>query len=358
MSKEVNVYGVKRAVEFGEGVFLNDLKSDIVTNTGVQGHFKNENSKEDIANIFHSEKVYLNKDDSVLTLQSKMRIVGINDTPFIINNKDLRETFIKYVKLLKEEEEIYILAKAYLYNMLTGSFAFRNRENSTSVKTTISYTFYSKDNEPISKKINFLNDYRFFGLSPFIRGEKLESGNHNIYKLGQDQEDFNNLSLLIVEALRSEDSILDITVVNNLTLFNGALVFPSEDFNSNPSKEKEKQIKTYYKSIAFEQYGMTPEKIGNAFRTVDSFFEDDYENIEVTPVELFGGNLRLGYNLRGKTGMISFQDKLLECEDIEEFINSLKPEERFYILAVYVRGGLLQNKNETGDKKNKKDSKK
>ena len=332
-----NKLAYRKGMEISEGIILNELQSDKVTNLGLKTFSELEaiNKQKEtngIANpLSPAEKVYLNNDEDTLKISYKIRFNGINSSPEIVLNDVFYDYFTNNIKRLKEEnpDVIVNLAEAYAYNIVIGLVGFRNRDNSHDIRTTVKAKLYMDKEGEYDIEEETLNfddqNYRMFSKGPF--GKTLKN-RQKIDKI--KTENFEKLVEYIAKALKAEHNdllMLEIDVLNEFKIGKGALIYPSELFTDREEKE-------YYKSLSYkkERYALTPEKIGNAIRTIDSFFKSDV--INVTPVEPNGGNLRLGVALRGRGDDLYSILKRLE--------EPLTKEEIFFLLANINRGGLFQ----------------
>lgn len=95
------------------------------------------------------------------------------------------------------------------------------------------------------------------------------------------------------------------------------------------------------------------QKIGNALRTIDTWYASFPEVRLVTPVEPMAANLDAGMFLRSKEETAFSLLKLIENIKVEEGdINGL------FLLAILIRGGVFGEKGEKADKGNGKGKKK
>jgi len=366
--KVPSVLSYIKAIEVTEGVITNKLESNIVTNVGVQSFVKGEDSeKEDKQNnIISSEKVYLSEEENVLSVKYGLTFTGLCSSPDKINNI----TYKKDLEVLAEEiTHKSILTKMYarglLYMILTGLYAERNRNNSSEIHTKIK--FKKVDNGVVTEgeyafKTNAANIRSYpYDREIFDRMIDLDYSEKCLDIHGIEEEDlemFNQISDLIAESFiknRSDNYLLNIEVENEFKLTNGAPIYPSELFVESKGamskiiKKRDydyvltdgvNKVRLFYKTLSTnsKNFGYTPEKISNALRRFDMWYDKDF----VGPItfEPQGNSIKYAENFRStKKDIVHLLDKHLEGKE------KLSLDEEFFILAMFIRGGLFNSES-------------
>jgi len=370
-----------RGIEATEGDIINRLESNIVTNVGVKSFVKSEDLSEDDKkavqnNIISAEKIYLPSTEDKLNIKYSLLFTGLCSSPDKIN----QIKFKKDLESLAEEVTNNIIltkmyAKALLYMILTGLYAERNRNSSSAIFTKIKFS--KIDNDIVEEgeylfKTNGVNiksyPYDRDIFNKIKESEDFESC-LNIDSIHiEDIEMFNKISDLIAESFskkRSDNYILNISVENIFKLTERAPVYPSELFLENMgvisqvirsrkynflASSETKKVKLYYKTLnsGGRNFGYTPEKILNSLRRFDMWYDEDF--IGPITFEPQGNSSKYNKNFRSKKkDIVNLLNKYLENK------GSLNLDEEFFILAMFIRGGLFNSESKK-DKDKKEES--
>lgn len=358
---------------------LLEIENGVVRNLSVNGVFTDK--AQHVANpVEGKERFFLPKDSDTLSISFTFTNVGLFNEPSANQNLENLELMNDIKKCLKKEDSVKeYLAKSYIYNILNGRIAFRNRDNAINIKSKIKLTFI-KDSDLKEKELvlNFENiNYRKLNVSPYINTLKENKFNEDqpalmFFEDNKNHKDLETLFTYFKESLSFESSdnnvlILDIELLYQLN--KAAEVYPSQLF-----KEKNNSNITHYRTLSSgkEIPGLTSEKINNGIRTIDAFYSFN-ENYKLSlPVELTGGSKLLNEFMRKDKSIFFYLEKLFAARDIDkkenkeedsEFgstkinfhatFNSLELSEKFYIYAVFLRGGLLQSSNSNEDTEDK-----
>lgn len=194
------------------------------------------------------------------------------------------------------------LACRYVYNIAAARPLWRNRVASEDVVTQITvggntYTFDSLEMD----------------LNNFENDPQVEA-----------------LSLLVSEKLSSEDDFVTLEVVHYSRLGFGMEVYPSEEFVEDTSKNKKSKV-------LFDidgQAALHDQKVGNAIRTIDTWYPDATKPIAVEP---YGSVVRNGkaYRAGNKKDFYTLLDTAVNKPE------SLTEEDKLFTIATLVRGGVF-----------------
>lgn len=360
-------FNVTEGVMFARSQFsfdsdLLNIESGVIRNLSVNGVFSKE--LKHVANpVEGKERFFLPRNSNTLSIGFTFTNIGLFNEPSANENLENLVLMNKIKGFLKQEGEVQsYLAKGYLYNILNGRIAFRNRDNAIDIKSRIKLTFI-KDSSFIEKDLVLDFDkinYRKLNVSPFLN---IEEGNKfdidfqpalDFFETNKDNKDLITLLTYFKESLSFESSDNNVFILNVELLYklnNSAEVYPSQLF-----KEKDNSNETHYKTLSSgkEIPGLTSEKINNAIRTIDAFytFNENY-NLSL-PVELTGGSKLLNEFMRSDKNIFTYLELLLKnknnSEAFEKAFFELQDFEKFYIYAVFLRGGLLQSSDSKVDK--------
>ncbi|MGL5949429.1 MAG: type I-F CRISPR-associated protein Csy3 [Aeromonas sp.] len=240
-----------------------------------------------------------------LKVSFSMRVVGNLGVPFGCNLPAFSHAIKTKVAEFKQSAGINTLAYRYAYNIANGRFLWRNRVGAEEITIIVKAGGVS---------FNF-NAYDF-SLNEFDKS----SENANLQKL----------AAIIAEGLQGdEQSFVLIEVDAFVKLGHQQHVFPSQEMNMG---EKGK--------VLFELEGCAAihnVKIGNAIRTIDTWYNRYAEQEKPIAIEPFGAVTQIGdaFRKNKKEGDLYslMVDWVNDCE--------LAPEQQTYVVANLIRGGVF-----------------
>ncbi len=208
--------------------------------------FMKEGERADIIkpNILEGDYAYLPMDQDALKLSFTLRVVGNLGKPFACNKPDFAEAIEKKVSEFNKSENIKDLAFRYAYNIANGRFLWRNRVGAEQIEIRVKH---QSGEEPFK-----FNAYDF-SLNDFDKNS--------------DHSDLLKLADLIKNGLLGDDEtfvLLDVAAY--VKLGKGQHVYPSQEMNM---REKKKRLFKLNDCAAMHNV-----KIGNAIRTIDSWYGD------------------------------------------------------------------------------------
>ena len=266
-------------------------------------------SGNDDANLFSS--------DDTLKVSFTMRVIGNVGEPFACNLPSFETAIKSKVKDFKETTAFSTLAFRYAYNIANGRFLWRNR---VCAEDIIIHVAMSKKDEKLTFKAYD------FSLKNFEKNK--------------DDSNLKKLANHIYEGLKSEDHFTSIEVNAYVNLGKGQHVYPSEEMNM------KEDGKTLFK---LEDCGaMHSVKIGNAIRTIDNWhggtLEDKNDNRPIA-IEPYGAVTQRGVAYRpSKNDLYTFMKRWFEKKE-EKSSDNLEDEQKIYVVANLIRGGLFQMKS-------------
>lgn len=270
-----------------------------------------QESKKENANIQKIDTASLYEDADTLKMSFTLKILSNIDTPCSCTSEI-------FLRKLKENVQNYVkdfgykaLAERYAYNLASGRFLWRNRMAAEEVKIVI-------DKIVSGKKVT---TWEFDGL------------NYSLRNFDGIEPEISSLGEVIAEGLMGNSfSVLVVTAYARMG--KGTYVFPSQEFVNEDNKTGRKS-KTLYDidSVA----AMHSQKIGNAIRTIDTWYPDYPENECPISVEPYGivTNTASVYR-RGKD--VNFYDLIIKWILKEHEISE---EQKHFVIAVLIRGGVF-----------------
>jgi len=243
----------------------------------------------------------------------------------IAYQKKLEAIVDSYIK----ETGLQVLSRRYARNVATGRFLWRNYDSSEEIEIRV---------DSLKKGVS-TQEWRFSSdpfTEPFPEMECCDS----------DSEDLKQLAEVISNGLLGKEyALLRITAFARVGA--GQEVFPSQEFIQEPEGgwKKGDRTKTLYqvKNIA----AMHSQKIGNALRTIDTWYEKGSENGPIA-IEAYGSVTSQGEAWRQPSAKQDFYNILDSW-----IIKGQKPpvEQQHYVIAMLIRGGVF---GEAAEKKKKK----
>lgn len=254
----------------------------------------------DVASLDHS--------DDTLKVEFTLRILGDIEIPTACNCQNYQESLAEKVNEYKNKIGFMELASRYAQNIASGRFLWKNRVGASDVKVIVTAIC----NE--SRQSFSFNSYDF-SLNDF-------DNNKEIKKLAQ----------VIEKGLLGAHVLLEI---EGFTLLGrGQTVYPSQELVMNIRRgEKGKhlyQIKN--------QAAMHSQKIGNALRTIDTWYSKDDEKVNPISVEPYGSVTSRGVAYRQPKDKMDFF-KMFDAWITQDKEPSL--EQKHYIIAMLIRGGVF-----------------
>jgi hypothetical protein len=337
-NETIKVYALRGNISFTEGEILSQVDSKVITNVTVKSYDNKETTdkeKAEGANPVTAERVYLSNEEETLDVKHNIRIVPIEVMPYKMQeNKGAKIFTIENHKnminnMLKDEESLYYISAAYAYNMISGSILGRNKTLSDTISVKIKYNSIEQEKE--------LSVKGFFNDTPFIRNNerytKIKDSAHPLSKI-LEEESFKEFVLDIKKTLSGDLPFLNIEVLLKANMTAGSEIYPSQLF-----KDKNDNTKEYYRTLRSGKFGFTADKINNRIRNVDVFYSSNKLDIS-NSIYIFGSTLGYSTDLRvdGDDAMTLIRDYLVLSE--EEML-SRDLEERFFMIANIIRGGLF-----------------
>ena len=281
-------------------------------NRSTQSAFGIEHAKKAEPNPVSSDSddANLPHDRDTLKVCFSLRVIGNVGKPFACNAPEFEKAVKKHIKTYKETDDgLQTLAFRYAYNIANGRFLWRNRVCAGKIFIQVKI---ADDSEGLS-----FNAYDF-SLNDFE-------------KKVDDDADLGHLAKIIYAGLKGEDSSFTFLEVNAYAkLGNGQHVFPSQEMNMG---EKKKVLFQLDKCAAMHNV-----KIGNAIRTIDSWYENADFPIAIEP---YGAVTQMGQAYRkSKNDLYTLMlDWLNKKEGVSD-------EDKHFVVANFIRGGVFGGKGD------------
>ena len=261
----------------------------------------------------------LPNDTDTLRVRFTLRILGGAGMPSACNNADyqikLQSTVLQYVKDVGFAE----LARRYASNLANGRFLWRNRMGAEQIEVQVRQLAQGEAAQ------NWTFNALSFSLRDFAANSPALA----------------ELAKVIEQGLAGEAHAL-LEIVAYVRVGDGQEVYPSQELILDRGDKKGQKSKTLY--VVGDVASIHSQKIGNALRTIDTWYPADEENENIGPiaVEPYGSVTSQGKAYRQpkqKTDFYNLLDEWVLKEKSPEAGN------QHYVMATLIRGGVFGEKD-------------
>ena len=255
----------------------------------------------------------LDPDRDTLRLRFTLKVLGGVEKPSACNDTEWAKKFKEVVEKYKKEHKFSELARRYAYNIANACFLWRNRVGAEFVETRVNH-----NGEEIIK-FNSIN----YSLKSFSE---------------QNDSDIDKLAKIIAEALYDEQKFALLEVACYAKVGRSQDVYPSEELVLDKKGGKGEKSKVLYHIDGVA--AMHSQKIGNALRTIDTWYPDfgSENGVGAIAVEPYGAVTSMGKAFRSPKSKKDFYN-LFDGWVVNDKEPSI--EEQHYVMAVLVRGGVF-----------------
>lgn len=256
----------------------------------------------------------LPNDLDTLKVQFTLRVLAGTGTPSACNNAEYQAKLAQTIQNYVATHSFTPLAQRYAANLANGRFLWRNRVGAESIEIVINQL----------KNGSAEKTWKFDALA------------HSLRSLNTDHEDVQSLAALIADGLAGTAHVL-LKVTAFVRMGAGQEVFPSQELILD--KGSVKKSKTLYQVGAkgHEIAAIHSQKIGNALRTIDNWYEDA-ETFGPIAVEPYGSVTTQGKAYRQPKQKQDFYT-LLDHWLIKDKVPTV--EQQHFVIAVLIRGGVF-----------------
>ncbi|RJS94786.1 type I-F CRISPR-associated protein Csy3 [Salinisphaera sp. Q1T1-3] len=290
------------------GTISNRLKAKDQDPAKLDAAIENPNLQTvDVATLPH--------DADTLKAHFTLRVLGGAGKPSACNNADYEAKLLSAVNGYVDEQGFGTLAARYAYNLANGRFLWRNRLVAEDIEVRIRHV----------SKGETQTEWVFDAQELSLRGFEAS---------GDAQNQLDSLARVIAAGLAGEHYVL-LDIVAFARVGAGQEVFPSQELVLDRSRGD--KSKTLYK--VGDVAAMHSQKIGNALRTVDTWYpaaaEKDLGPIAVEP---YGSVTTQGTAYRQPKAKVDFYTLLDNW-----MIKDDKPavEHQHFVMATLIRGGVF-----------------
>ena len=267
------------------------------------------NAEVEKANLQKVDACALGENQDTLRLNFTLKILGGVEKPSACNGAAFNESYPKVAKAYIEQQGFTELAKRYAINIANGRYLWRNRVGAEKIEIVVN----TGDDQPLT-----------FNATDF-----------SLRNFDSNTPDLQTLTNKIADALSGKLPYLLIAVDAYALVGKAQEVYPSEELVLDKGKGDKSKILYQVNDVA----AMHSQKIGNALRTIDTWYPD-YDGIGIGPIaiEPYGSVTNLGKAYRtpkDKADFYSLFDRYALGESLAD------QEQEHYVMAVLVRGGVF-----------------
>ena len=257
----------------------------------------------------------LSNDADTLCTRFTLRVLGGAGVPSACNNADYQVRLDQTVKRYGETQGFTELAKRYAYNLANGRFLWRNRMGAEQIEVRIRHL----------QQGQAAATWTFDALSLSLRG----------FDAPQAAADsLAGLAAVIEQGLTGSAYVL-LEVTAFARVGDGQEVYPSQELILDKGDKKGQKSKTLYSVGGVA--AMHSQKIGNALRTIDTWYPNEGENLGPIAVEPYGSVTSQGRAFRPPKQKDFYT--LLDRWVLKDEAPAV--EQQHFVMANLIRGGVF-----------------
>ncbi len=252
-------------------------------------------------------------DADTLKVSFTLRVLGGTGTPSACNNADYQTKLLSTVKGYADTNGFDELARRYAHNLANARFLWRNRLGAEQIETRIQHLSQGQA----------VTTWTFDSLKWSLR---------DFNATPEAQNDFQAMADLIAQGLAGKSHVL-LQVTAYARVGAGQEVYPSQELILD--KASSKKSKTLYdvQGVA----GIHSQKIGNALRTIDTWYPDAGEGLGPIAVEPYGSVTSQGRAFRPPKQKDFYT--LLDRWVLKDEAPAV--EQQHFVMANLIRGGVF-----------------
>ncbi len=252
-------------------------------------------------------------DADTLKVQFTLRVLGGTGKPSACNDAAYRQKLLETVGSYVQQHGFNELARRYAANLANGRFLWRNRIGAEQVEVTVAHL---RDGKAAQQ-------WTFDALA------------YSLHDLGTSTNQaaaLEPLGALIASGLAGDSHVL-LQVTAFVRIGSGQEVFPSQELILDKSAGKKSKTLYDVDNVA----AIHSQKIGNALRTVDTWYPEADENGPIA-VEPYGSVTTQGKAYRQPKDKQDFYN-LLDGWVLKDKVPPV--EQQHFVIATLVRGGVF-----------------
>ncbi|UEA16279.1 type I-F CRISPR-associated protein Csy3 [Pasteurella canis] len=258
------------------------------------------------ANLQRVDVATLDNDKDTLVASFSMKVLPFTGRPNVCNDQDYQQQVMAVVQQYLTQTGIDELAKRYAMNIVNARWLWRNRMGAEHIQIEVK----------CGEEIICFDDAKQFSLNNFT----------------YEDNKIQRIAAEIKSGLLGEKFvILYVTAYANMGY--GQEVYPSQELVLDSSTTNRKSKILYEIN---QKAGMHSQKVGNAIRTIDTWYDDEV----VFPIaaEPYGAVTTLGTAFRQPKAKLDFYT-LFDNWLLKGEVPSI--EQQHYVMSVLIRGGVF-----------------
>ena len=272
------------------------------------------NAEVEKPNLQRVDSCALGVDQDTLKLQFTLKILSGVQEPSACNHQEFHKKYSAAANQYIKEEGFTELSKRYAMNIANARFLWRNRVGAENIEVVV----------------NVLN-------ADLDEAWTFDATSLSTRNFDNSNADIDALAKKIAEALSGKTDFLLLEINAYAQIGKAQDVYPSEELVLDKGNSKSKKSKILYSINGVA--GMHSQKIGNALRTIDTWYPE-YASANVGPIaiEPYGAVTNLGTayrNPKEKADFFTLFDKFALGESLNN------KHEEHYVMSVLVRGGVF-----------------
>lgn len=253
-----------------------------------------------------------------LRVQFTLRVLTGAGTPSACNNVAYQAKLMQTVNAYKQQHGFAELGNRYAANLAGGRFLWRNRMGAENVQVVVARLVDGK----VAKQ------WTFDALS------------HSLRALDVDNAEVQSLGAVIAQGLAGQSHVL-LQITAFARLGAGQEVFPSQELILDKSAGRKSKTLYQVGEKGAEIAAIHSQKIGNALRTIDTWYEGAHE-LGPIAIEPYGSVTTQGKAYRQPKQKLDFYT-LLDDWLLKD--KAPAAEQQHYVMAVLIRGGVFGDAN-------------
>lgn len=321
-----SVLAFSRKLEASDALMYSGLWSDIdqenawqpielheKRNRATHSQYGADDNKKPTSNLSWGDDAVLPHTADTLRLSFTLKTLGNLDEPTACNDPEFEQKIKSSIAAYKDEFKFSELALRYAHNIANARFLWRNRVGAEEILVKVKH-----------KSGTWQFDAYEYALNDFK---------------ATDSQDFNALVAAIQEGLNGKGfEYFEIVTYAKVGL--GQRLWPSQEMVMNiPKGEKTRHLFHLYGCAA-----MHSEKIGNALRTIDTWYTDA-ENVGAIAIEPFGSVTSKAQAWRSSKN--DFYSLFIRWLNKDELVTAV---DQHFVIAVLIRGGVFGGNDKKSEK--------
>lgn len=261
------------------------------------------------ANLQRVDSAALDEDCDTLVATWSCKVLPFTGKPSVCNDQEYQQALQSTVKRYLDTQGVSELARRYAMNIANARWLWRNRVGAESITVNVTCEIGGTSHE-------FHFDAKSLSLKNF----------------DTDNSDIQKLATLIEQGLNDEAFVI-LYIKAFAKMGYGQEVYPSQELVLDTGKTKSKEL---YQING--KAGMHSQKIGNAIRTIDTWYPAYTDNGFPIAVEPYGAVTTLGTAFRQPKEKMDFYN-LFDNWVLKGEAPAV--DQQHYVMGVLIRGGVF-----------------